>query len=110
LSGCRKTRLTAGKANAKAVTQARYPEDGQQHWRSLADAPEGYTWEKGLVRRTRLLLNPDHDALGSFKPTLIQNGWAVKLRAFGGRYDQAGPLAWKDGCVVNEAGQKVALH
>jgi len=74
------------------------------------DDPEGYTWDKGTVRRTRMLLNPDHDALGSFKPTLIQNGWAVKLRGFDGRYDQAGPLAWKDGCVVNEAGQRLALR
>ena len=74
------------------------------------DDPKINSWSKSTVRRTRVLLNPDHDALGSFKPTFIQDGWTVDLRGFDGRFHQAGPLAWKDGYVVNEAGQTLALR
>jgi len=74
------------------------------------DDPKNYSWSKSTVRRTRVLLNPDHNALGSFKPTFIQDGWTVDMRGFDGRFHQAGPLAWKDGYIVNEAGQALALR
>jgi hypothetical protein len=73
------------------------------------DQPELYQWETNKVRRTRVLLNPDHDAAGSFKPTLIQDGWTIRLRGFDQSLDHAGPLAWKRGQVVDKAGQRVVL-
>jgi hypothetical protein len=101
------------------VDNVRFQRIGK-HWVPMAwqqsrsirrlDDPEIYSWEKSTVRRTRVVLNPDHDALGSFKPTFIQEGWTVELRGFDGRHDQAGPLAWKEGYVVNEAGQRLALR
>lgn len=60
------------------------------------------------VRRTRLLLHPDHDALGSFLPPgEVRDGWGVRLRGFGGQFTGLTNLVWKSGRVVNDQGRTV---
>lgn len=54
--------------------------------------------------------NPDHDTLGSFKPTRIQSGGTIRLRGFTRLSGHAGPFAWKQGRVVDKAGRSVGLR
>ena len=60
------------------------------------------------VKRVQLLLNPDHEALGSFKPSFVKDGAAVRLEGLGNRYKTKTNLVWKANEAVDEDG-KVAL-
>ena len=75
-----------------------------------ADMYSSQTWSRGEfwksschIKRTEFILNPDHDALGSFLPDDIRDGAPVSLingvRTKGHK--------WRNGGPVDENGQKV---
>ena len=75
-----------------------------------ADTYYSQTWSRGQfwkcsghIKRTEFILNPDHDALGSFLPDDIRDGAPVSLingvRTKGYR--------WRNGGPVDEKGRKV---
>lgn len=56
----------------------------------------GYnSWEKIAYKVTEFLVNPDHEALGSFKPDDIQNGAIVNVLQYPGIH-----YTWQDGKLV----------
>ncbi len=57
------------------------------------------------IKRTDVILNPDHDALGSFVLNDIKNGAEV---SFINRISMKGHT-WQDGVVVDEAGNELDL-
>ncbi|UCD56306.1 MAG: hypothetical protein JSV16_10760, partial [Candidatus Hydrogenedentota bacterium] len=59
-----------------------------------------YQRENVHHKRTEFLLNPDHDAMGSFLPDDVMNGAGVVLN---GRIK----CIWRDGELVDEEGRKV---
>ena len=61
-----------------------------------------YIASKMHVKITDIVLNPDHDALGSFLPDDIPNG--AIIFAHGARY------IWQDGKLVDEKGRRVELR
>ncbi len=75
-----------------------------------ADRYMSRTWSKGEfwkssghIKRTEFILNPDHDALGSFLPDDIRDGAPVSL-INGVRTKRH---KWRNGGPVDENGQKV---
>ncbi len=58
---------------------------------------------KSIYKRTRVTLDPDHDALGSFLPDDITNGSTVVL-VIGARSLR---FSWHNGAVVDKDGQEV---
>jgi hypothetical protein len=102
---------TVENVRLQKVSEAWVPMEWQRSFsvRRLDD-PALCQWEKSKVRRTLLQLNPDHEALASFKPAFIQDGWTIQLRGFNNRFDHTGPLAWKQGQIVDSAGQKFNLR
>jgi len=66
--------------------------------------PNGTSFtESDHIKRTEIILNPDHDALGSFVPSDIRNGATVEIRDLDGEY------IWQDGKVVDEQGRTVDI-
>jgi len=59
-------------------------------------------------KRTQLVFDPNHKALRSFDPN-IPNGWRVTLSGFEG-VDETKKYRWKDGGVVDEKGNEIALR
>jgi hypothetical protein len=57
-------------------------------------------------KRTELILNPDHEAMGSFVPD-IPNGPNVRIV---GLDSKSGKYTWRDGAVVDANGNKVDLE
>ncbi len=57
------------------------------------------------IKRTKVLLNPDHDVIGSFVPD-IPDGWAVRFKDIEG-IDENKKYTWQDGKVVDESGNEV---
>lgn len=57
-------------------------------------------------KATDIILNPDHDALGSFIPDDIPDGARVYLNNFNLK-SRKGKYTWQDGQVVNEKGRVV---
>jgi hypothetical protein len=68
--------------------------------------PNGTSFtESSHVKRTEVVLNPDHDALGSFVPSDIRSGATVEIRDLGSDY------TWQKGNVVDENGRVVfSIH
>ncbi|GAG08245.1 unnamed protein product, partial [marine sediment metagenome] len=56
-------------------------------------------------KRTEFVLNPDHEALGSFETNFIRNGASTNLIGTPGIL-----YTWQDGQVVDEKGRKVDLE
>jgi hypothetical protein len=54
------------------------------------------------IKFTKVVFNPDHEAMKSFLPTDIPNGTEVKLRAF----PPSRKFIWQDGEVVSSIDQK----
>ncbi len=57
-------------------------------------------------KATDIILNPDHDALGSFIPDDIPDGARVYLNNFNLKA-RKGKYTWRDGQVVNEKGKVI---
>ena len=68
----------------------------------------GGTQIKTHVKRTELILNPDHQALGAFRPVL-PDGAVVYLTNFKG-IDVNKKYTWQDGAVIDADGKKVDLE
>jgi hypothetical protein len=75
-----------------------------------ADTYSSQTWSKGQfwkssgrTRRTKFILNPDHDALGSFLPDDIRDG--AKISYINGVKTRG--YTWLSGRPVDENGRKV---
>jgi hypothetical protein len=75
-----------------------------------ADTYSSQTWSKGEfwkssghIKRTEFILNPDHDALGSFLPDDIRDGAPVSL--INGVRTKG--YTWRNGEPVDEKGRKV---
>jgi len=75
------------------------------------EADYGYKWK--LIKHgysnadhhhkiTEFILNPDHKALGSFKPSYIRNGTTTHIIGIKGI-----TYRWKDGCVVDKSGKVI---
>jgi len=64
-----------------------------------------FTKSTSHIKRTEVILNPDHDALGSFVPD-IPNGWSVRFKDFKD-IDEKGEYTWQDGKVVDKNAQLV---
>jgi hypothetical protein len=78
-----------------------------------ADTYSSQTWSKGefwkssgRTRRTEFILNPDHDALGSFLPDDIRDGAPVSI--INGVRTKG--YTWQKGGPVDENGRKVDLE
>jgi hypothetical protein len=54
-------------------------------------------------KRTKFILNPDHEALGSFKTDYIRNGVRVQITGV-----QGIQYTWQDGKIVDEKGSVIA--
>jgi len=72
--------------------------------------PESFTKDDTHFKRTKIVLNPDHDKLGSFADPLLEdpnndpelrNGTRVRLNRRTTRY------FWQDGQVVDKDGREV---
>ena len=63
---------------------------------------------KNIHKKTRVILNPDHDALRSFVPDDVTNGATVVLIKEGQRI--TGKFVWQNGHVVDADGNKVDLE
>ena len=57
------------------------------------------------IRRTEIILNPDHDALGSFLPDDVRNGATVYLVVG----NNSIKYIWQDGKVVDSQGHEVDI-
>jgi hypothetical protein len=75
-----------------------------------ADTYSSQTWSRGKfwkcrshTRRTEFILNPDHDALGSFLPDDIRDG--AKIYSINGVRTRG--YTWRNGGPVDENGRKV---
>ena len=75
-----------------------------------ADTYSSQTWSKGQfwkssghTKRTEFILNPDHDALGSFLPDDIRDG--AKISYINGVRTRG--YTWRNGGPVDEKGRKV---
>jgi len=75
-----------------------------------ADTYSSHTWSKGEfwkssghIKRTEFILNPDHDALGSFLPDDIRDG--AKISYINGVRTRG--YTWRNGGPVDENGRKV---
>jgi hypothetical protein len=62
---------------------------------------------KTVYKRTRVILDPDHDALNSFAPNDITYGATVVLVKDGQRIK--GKFSWQNGHVTDSNGKKVDL-
>jgi len=58
---------------------------------------------------SKITLNPDHDALGSFLPDDIDNGSEVRLLSLPVKMKYIGVFFWRDGKVVDKNGREVDL-
>ncbi len=77
----------------------------------------GRFWRSsGHIKRTEVIINPDHEALGSFIPDDIRNGAYVKIMDFpikphniwrDGKYVTSAHFIWRDGKFVDEDGREV---
>ena len=77
----------------------------------------GRFWNSsGHIKRTEVIINPDHEALGSFVPDDIRNGAYVKIMDFpikphniwrDGKYVTSAHFIWRDGKCVDEDGREV---
>lgn len=63
------------------------------------------THEKILFKAVQYNLNPDHDALGSFKPDDIQNGAQVKI--IQGDKVMQSIYFWQDGQIIDDEGKVI---
>jgi hypothetical protein len=64
----------------------------------------GYkSWENIHHKVTEFIMNPDHDALGSFESDDIRNGAKVEIVQMSGKH------AWQDGKVVDAQGREFDL-
>ncbi|HUW18603.1 MAG TPA: hypothetical protein VMW16_04810 [Sedimentisphaerales bacterium] len=61
----------------------------------------GSSNQKEHYKRREIILNPDHNALGSFVPSDVPNGARVAVVGLGRKYK------WRDGKVVDEQGNAV---
>jgi hypothetical protein len=75
-----------------------------------ADTYSSQTWSKGEfwkssghIKRTEFILNPDHDAMGSFLPDDIRDG--AKIYSINGVKTRG--YTWRNGGPVDENGHKV---
>ena len=61
-------------------------------------------YEKAFVKikKTEFVLNPDHDALGSFEPDFIRNGAKVRISGI-----RDVTYAWQNGKIVDKAGHVI---
>jgi hypothetical protein len=57
----------------------------------------------GHINRTEVIINPDHEALGSFAPDDIRNGAIVRFTAL----PPSKEFLWQDGKVVDKDGREV---
>ncbi|MBL7152539.1 MAG: hypothetical protein ISS79_02390 [Phycisphaerae bacterium] len=77
----------------------------------------GRFWRSsGHIKRTEVIINPDHEALGSFLPDDIRNGAYVKIMDFpikphniwrDGKFVTSAHFIWRDGKCVDEDGREV---
>ncbi len=74
-------------------------------YKSKLETRTGGSWGTSgrNAKITRFVLNPDHDALGSFTPDDIPNGTTVRLTAL----PPSVKFVWQDGKVVDEDGREV---
>jgi hypothetical protein len=57
------------------------------------------------IKLTKVILDPDHDALGSFIPD-VPNGWSVRFKGLEG-IDEKQLYKWQDGKVVDKDGREM---
>jgi hypothetical protein len=82
------------------------PMEGDSYYRQ--DAPLAFNEAKTHHRRIKVLLNPDHNALGSFVPSDIADGSEVQLLNSDFEADDA-LYIWRDGKVVDGEGKEVLV-
>lgn len=66
------------------------------------NAPKGFLESKKHHKRTEVILNPDHDALGSFVPDDVRNGSLVHIVG-----NDRIKYIWRDGEVVDANGKVI---
>lgn len=68
----------------------------------------GYTQIKTHIKRTELILNPDHQALGAFRPVLPDGAalYFVNIEGIG----ENKKYTWQNGAVIDADGNKVDLE
>ena len=67
-----------------------------------------YFKNKYHAERTEFILNPDHDALGSFVPKDVKNGAVVNISGVEGINDHI-DFTWKDGKATDSEGRRISL-
>ena len=70
----------------------------------------GYFESVSKCNFTEVILDPDHEALGSFVPDDIQNGARVRISGANGRTFAKSKYTWQDGKVVDDKGQVIFDH
>jgi len=60
------------------------------------------------IKKLEFVLNPDHDALGSFLPPDVRNGAEVSIYGVKGVNERV-EYSWQNGEVVDDKGKKVHL-
>ncbi len=81
----------------KEISGAWIPMTTTERNKSFNKETGGTAEDKSIYKRTRVILDPDHDALGSFLPDDITNGATVVLVTG----ETSLKLRWQDGAVVD---------
>jgi len=78
------------------------PVEADGYYERIFKADGCFAKSKTHLKATEIILNPDHEALGSFVPADIKNGAKVYIKQVPGVH-----YTWQDGQVVDENGRVI---
>jgi len=100
----------------KKVDDTWVPVDANAGFHRTMGSPAYYMDEDHRYKRTQIILNPDHDKLGSFADPIFEepdndpelvNGTSFKIDM--GERERGGKYTWRDGKLIDENGREVDM-